>query len=140
MLDFSNAFNSIFRHKMLQSVSKLSPSLYSYVHLAYSSLSTLFWAAKLISSEEGIQQVDPLGPLLFCLSIHNLVERLKSEFHLFYLDDGILGGDVPSLKEDIELLTWEGAELGLILNSGKSEVISPDSNTIHSIQTLLGLA
>ena len=48
-----------------------------------------------------------------------------------------MGGDVTSFKEDIELLAQEGAELGLFLNSGKSEVVGSDLNTIHSIHSCL---
>ena len=45
----------------------------------------------------GVQQGDPLGPLLFCLSIHDLMLELKSEFRAFYLDDGIPGGSVAEV-------------------------------------------
>ena len=45
------------------------------------------------------QQGDPLGPghLFFCLSIHDLMLQLESEFRAFYLDDGILGGSVSEI-------------------------------------------
>ena len=55
------------------------------------SQSVLLWGKVEIASVEGIQQGDPLGPLLFCLSIHDLVSSLKSEYKVFYLDDGTIG-------------------------------------------------
>ena len=51
-----------------------------------------------LQSAEGVQQGDPLGPLLFCLSIQHIVTQLESELALFYLDDGTLGANVDSLK------------------------------------------
>ena len=100
-LDFKNAFNTIRRDKMLEAVQKLAPGLFSFVHSAYSSPSTLFWADNTLQSAEGVQQGDPLGPLLFCLTIHELGSQLESELCLFYLDDGTLGGSVESIKHDL---------------------------------------
>ena len=91
-LDFSKAFNSIHRDKMFMAVLELAPRLFRFVHSAYSSPSTLFWGDKTIQSAEGVQEGDSLGPLLFCLTIHQLGPKLISEFQMFYLDDGTLGG------------------------------------------------
>ena len=70
-LDFRNAFNSIHRDKMLASVLSLCPSLYPFVYSSYSSPSSLFWGNEVILSAEGVQQGDPLGPLLFCITHHD---------------------------------------------------------------------
>ena len=78
-LDFRNAFNTLRRDKMLQAVQNFAPGLLPFVHASYSSPSSLFWSDKTIQSAEGVQQGDPLGPLLFCLTIHPLVSQLKSE-------------------------------------------------------------
>lgn len=71
---------------------------------------------------------DPLGPLLFCLTIHSMCSQLVSELNLFYLDDGTLGGSVEDLRHDLEVVKQKGAEIGLQLNSQKSEIIciNPD--------------
>ena len=62
-LDFTNAFNSIRRDKMLEAVQRLAPDIYPFVHSVYYSPSSLFWSDKIIQSSEGVQQGDPLGPL-----------------------------------------------------------------------------
>ncbi len=67
-LDFSNAFNSIRRDSMLEAIRSHAPSIYPLVHTAYSAPSVLRWGDRTISSAEGVQQGDPLGPLLFCLT------------------------------------------------------------------------
>ena len=101
-LDFRNAFNSIRRDKMLEALRRLAPCLISFVYFAYSSPSSLFWGDKIIKSSEGVQQGDPLGPLLFCLTIHRLCSQLKSELSLFYPDDDMLGGNVEVLQHDLD--------------------------------------
>ena len=78
-LDFQNAFNSIRRDKMLEATSDLAPEIFSYVHSSYSSPTHLYWGDRLILSAEGVQQGDPLGPLLFCLTLHQYCQCFSSE-------------------------------------------------------------
>ena len=70
-----------------------------------------------------------MGPLLFCLTIHPLVSQIRSEFKVFYLDDGTLGGSVESVLRDLQQLEVVAAELGLQLNHQKSELICDDVPT-----------
>lgn len=130
-LDFANAFNSLRRDKMLKAVENLVPDLLPFVHSAYCSTSLLFWRDKTLESAEGVQQGDPLGPLLFCLSIHHLISRLTSDFKLFYLDDGSLGGRCEDVLRDIRIVEKTAEELGLQLNRSKSEVVCHDSSTLE---------
>ena len=76
-----------------------------------------------------MQQGDPLGPLLFCLVIHDLVQQLQSEFNVFFLDDGTLVGSLEEVLEDFSTVERMAGELGLQLNRDKSEVICDDSTT-----------
>ena len=99
----------------------------------YYSPSSLFWLDRTIQSAEGVQQGDPLGPLLFCLSIHHIVQQLESELSLFYLDDGPLGGNAGHLERDLEVIEQEGVEIRLHLNKGKSEVICVSTKVPESI-------
>lgn len=128
-LDFKNAFNSINRDNMLSSVLSLCPSLYPLVYSSYSSSSSLFWGNEVIPSAEGVQQGDPLGPLLFCLSLHRFLRRLTSPFCVGYLDDISLGGPVSSLLSDLTVVK-EAESVGLVLNSKKSEIITKDDDTL----------
>ena len=136
-LDFRNAFNSIRRDRMLEAVHHLAPSIYSFVHSVYSSSSSLFWSDKIILSSEGVQQGDPLGPLLFCLTIHHMCSRLKSELCIFYLDDGTLGGLLSDVLHDVEMIKKEAGIVGLELNPQKSEVVGNNSELIAGIQSVL---
>ena len=125
-LDFSNAFHSIRRDKMLLAVRKLAPELYPLVHSAYSSPSSLFWGDKVILSAEGVQQGDPLGPLLFCLTLHDLISELNSELVLGYLDDVTFGGSLADVSRDVKHFEQAAEQLGLKLNHEKMKVITND--------------
>ena len=77
----------------------------------------------ILESAEGVQQGDPLGPLLFCLTIQSLILKLQSEFNVFYLNDGTIGG---SVEDDLQLVEDEAGLAGLKLNHAKSELICDD--------------
>ena len=130
-LDFSNAFNTLRRDKMLSAVKDVAPDLFRFVYSAYARPSSLYCGNHVISSAEGVQQGDPLGPLLFCLTIHPIVSRLKSCFtvYMFYLDDGSLGGPVQDVLSDLRLVEEEAAKPGLQLNYSLLELICDDPSS-----------
>ena len=122
-VDFKNAFNTIRRDSILEAVSKFFPSLLPFVSSAYDDSSELLMGQFKVSSEEGAQQGDPLGPLLFCLAMHELVSSLGSELVLGYLDDITLGGGTDTVIRDFLQLESKAADLGLSLNRSKCELI-----------------
>ena len=128
-VDFKNAFNSIRRDKMLLAVEEFIPELLPFVHSAYSKPSSLMWGNDVLQSLEGVQQGDPLGPLLFCLSIHKMCAKLKSELAGFFLDDGTLGGYWEDVIDDLKLIEEEASDVGLQLNRSKTELFCSDSAT-----------
>ena len=99
-LDFSNAFNSLHREAMLSSVKNFVPEIYEFCFLSYGSPSCLKFGCRSISSQNGAQQGDPLGPLLFCLTIHPLLCSLTSSLTIGYLDDITLGGEEATEAAD----------------------------------------
>jgi hypothetical protein len=123
-LDFSNAFNSIRRDAVLAAIANTLPDIYKFCHLAYHQNSVLQFGQHTIHSQEGVQQGDPLGPLLFCVAVHPLLSSLHSNLTIGYLDDFTLGGSVSSVANDVSTIEKIGASLGLHLNRSKCEVIS----------------
>ena len=61
-LDFANAFNSLRRDSMLQSVSSELPELFDFCKASYGITSILKFGTGCVQSQEGAQQGDPLGP------------------------------------------------------------------------------
>ena len=58
--------------------------------------------------------------------VNAMVIQLKSEFKVFYLDDGTLGGSLPEVLEDLRMVESFALKLGLQLNRNKSELMCED--------------
>ena len=129
-IDFKNAFNSIKRSQILNSTIKLMPSLASFVIYCYSQQSHLYYSNKSVTSQSGVQQGDPFGPLLFSLTLWPIIEaeieskRPNLTQHCWYLDDGIIAGTEPKLNEALDILNVSGKTCGLELRRDKCEVWS----------------
>ena len=129
-VDFTNAFNSISRDKMLQACFQHASEIYPLVHHT-------FFGNTIIDSSEGVQQGDPLDPLLFNLSIHSTLSRLTAELKLFYLDDVTLGGSIDEILRNLRSLEDTADDLGLqLLNHNKTEIVCFNSSTLSTLQSV----
>ena len=123
---------------MLNGVNKhLKPPM-SYVSSSYLEQSYLFFNSKIIPSEEGVQQGDPLGFLLYCLILQRIIDKLSSLVNLWYMDDGILGGTVDSIKNDYTILIEETKRIGLLVNQKKCEIYNYNEqcDLFHQMKTM----
>ena len=82
-----------------------------------------------ISSKEGAQQGDPLGPLYFCIGIHDILSNMQSDIAFAYLNDMVLAGDVSAVANDFLKLETEAIKIGLTLNRNKCKVIGHNAET-----------
>lgn len=123
-LDFANAFNSLRRDVILSAVFQNVPELLPFCYSAYRNVSMLKFGQKLVPSQEGIQQGDPLGPLLFCLTIQPILQNLVSELVIGYMDDITIGGSGDVVAKDVSSLEAACKLLGLNLNPKKCELIA----------------
>ena len=126
-LDFANAFNTLRRDSMLEMIRLNIPSIYNFCKLSYGSDSWLNFRGTKLLSQEGCQQGDPLGPLLFSLTIQPIVMSLRSDLVLGYLDDLTLGGEKQIVADDIIQIESLGRDVGLTFNRSKCELIQANS-------------
>src|SRR6218665_1603855 len=90
-LDFTNAFNTLRRDSLLDAVAREIPELYRFAHAAYSNRPLLRYGSKIITSEEGTEQSDPLGPLEFCIALQPVLVKLQSNLRIGYLERPDIG-------------------------------------------------
>jgi hypothetical protein len=132
-LDFSNAFNNLHRDVMLSAVAEHVPDIYKFCYLAYDKSSFLQFSNNIILSQEGAQQGDPLGSLMFCLAIHPLILACDSPLKVAYMDDVTLGGPAQVVAADVTMIKTEGTPQGLLLNDMKCEAITNSGQTSQEV-------
>ncbi|MCI28037.1 hypothetical protein A2U01_0049237, partial [Trifolium medium] len=82
-----------------------------------------------IMSSTGVQQGDPLGPLLFALVLHPLIHKIQDNckllLHAWYLDEGTVVEDSREMAKALGIIRETSPRLGLTLNIRKTEMFWP---------------
>ena len=129
-VDFSNAFNCVDRQAFLEQCRHQFPGLSRWAEWCYGRPSNLYFGADTLSSETGVQQGDPIGPLLFSLALQPLLHKLDRgrsssglQLAYSYLDDLTLAGEQVAVAEAFYFFKAEALKIGLKFNTSKCEVI-----------------
>ena len=125
-VDVENAFNTVSREAVLRVLTTRAPGLLPWVAASFQP-APLFWGDHVVMSTNGVQQGDPLGPLLFAAALGPILDRLPPGCLLakWYLDDGVLMGPRDALARSFAFLKEEFAAVGLRVNAGKSTLWGP---------------
>eukprot|EP00731_Ephydatia_muelleri_P012237 Em0006g1131a len=98
-VDMTNAFNLVSRQAVLDECSAFSPKILPWVSWCNGSHPELWLPVGHLSSQSGVQQGDPLGPMLFALVLQKLISTIDADdeclqllLQAWYLDDGVLAG------------------------------------------------
>lgn len=112
---------------VLQEARDKFPALARWATWCYRQASNLQFGDTVLQSSSGVQQGDPLGPLLFAAAIQPLAAELRAsavDLSMFYLDDGVLAGSVEAVASALAHLQRAAADVGLALNLAKCEAIT----------------
>lgn len=130
-IDFENAFNSVDRAVMLKACLAHAPSAAHWARWCYADSSDLYYGADVVASARGVQQGDNLGPLLYALAQQPLLEQLRDlrvqgrglDVVTAYLDDVVLAGPTPVIREALRMIEVCSPAIGLAPCIGKCELV-----------------
>jgi hypothetical protein len=119
-VDFKNAFNLVSREKMFEQVRRQCPSIARWVEYCYADQPFLFAGKEILKSSMGVQQGDPLGPVLFSLTLMPMIKKIAEKcpnlkLNAWYLDDGTIIGSPEDCAEILSLFQTEGKDYVLHL-------------------------
>lgn len=108
------------------------PELFSWVQWCYYHPAQLHFCRHALLSTSGVQQGDPLGPLLFSFTLSELLKTINTPeevaLNIWYLDDGTLIGPRSVLADILAQIQRRGSQFGLLLNQKKCEVYWPSGD------------
>ena len=115
---------------MFEEVRARIATLAAWVECCYGSQSLLYFRNFTILNNCGAQQGDPLGPLLFSLTFHHIMERIKREvsdlnINVWYLDNGTIYGNPNNRFCTLRIMEEDGPAKVLFLNRVKSLIYLP---------------
>ncbi|KAL5510752.1 hypothetical protein EMCRGX_G006353 [Ephydatia muelleri] len=125
-IDMCNAFNLVSRQALLDECAFHFPDLLPWASWCYGQQPLLQHPLGTVTSEVGVQQGDPLGPMFFSLVLHKLVSAIATDedtakllFHAWYLDDGVVAGSKQSVLHALAIIQELGPPLGLVITPSK---------------------
>ena len=137
-VDISNAFNTVSRACIIRQVQERLPELYPWAVWSLSRRSLLFCQDEQLSSECGVHQGSPLGPLQFSLALHEVIKPLCEQMQLqpdawagFYLDDGNAFALLETLERFLAALRSRLPAIGLSLNLRKTVLLTTCPEVSH---------
>jgi len=136
-IDIANAFNSIHREPIMNFIKQHLPTMCGWVEWMLTAPANLYCRGDKFCCTTGVQQGDPLGPLLFSAGIHAVISSCNSHFPevwgCWYLDDGSLVGPLEALERLVTFLLSRLEEIGLKINFSKCHLLTVGEVTLFPL-------
>ena len=118
-----NALNSVRRDHVLQTCLDRTPEIAKRYFLANSKPSSVIASGYSIISSIGVQQEEPIGPIMLALAADQIASGLESELNVWYLDKATIGGSPESVLSDVQRRINGLRRIGLIFNPKITEIV-----------------
>ena len=103
-IEFRKAFNSVKRSHLLQAACDFIPGIAAFTNFCYFQHVPLLYSNSSLQSESGVQHGDPMGPLLFSLTLWPVIEKLRDRFQILPSTLGnctMVSLQVPEIKSEL---------------------------------------
>ena len=109
------------------------PEIFCWVQWCYCHPVQLWFGQHVLFSTSGVQHGDPLGPLLFSLTLLELLKTIhipaEITLNIWYSNDGILIGPRAVLADILVQIQSQGSQFCPLLNKKKCEEYWPSEDT-----------
>ena len=142
-VDIANAYNTISREACLEGVEKFCPDLLRWAKWCLNGSSHVYFGSHTIPCTTGVQQGDPLAPLLFAVGLHAIIERLQTLpgiKQMWFLDDGIIKGKGDAVLKAFTTIQSELAKIGLKVNLRKCEIYANGPESVPAFNRISFIA
>ena len=135
-IDVKNAYGTIGRRFVFQGLEQLAPGLLHWFRWAYGPESSIHFGDLELLNGAGVKQGDPLGCLLFCVAVHEVLLTVHREFPrhqlLGLMDDATIIGPSEEIGTIQSRLQDLFRPLGLQLNLDKTVAWVPGDIPLSS--------
>ena len=124
-IDFRNAFNSINRRLCLKTMECLEPDCCAWVSWCLQSPSYVAFKSEVMLCANGVQQGEPMSPLLFSVALDPLLQdlsKIQGLTQIWYLDDGLFYGPPAVVAAAVLRLSELLPGMHLSINLAKCEI------------------